>query len=411
MTYLQRNLEHKVNQFLAIFPIVLILGARQTGKTTLAKTCRSHWKYFDLEKGSDFDFITTDFDLFFREYPEHLIIDEAQESAQLFRELRGVIDANRQQKNRFILTGSSSPKLLQNISDSLAGRVGIIEIGSLKMNELASQPLPDFYRLFTQPINESSLESLKQLPINRRDCLHSVLKGGYPEPVQEKNEIAYYAWMENYHKTYIATDIKRLYPKLNDVKFRRFISILANLSGTIINKAQVGRSLDTSEVTIRDYLEIADKTFIWRSIPSYENSRIKSIVKMPKGIFRDSGLLHYLLNITSREQLLHSPGIGHNFESFVIEEIIKGIQATMVPKWDYYYYRTRNGAEVDLILEGSFGVLPIEIKFATSTRPKQLTSLNRFIQDNELPLGLVINQSQEIRLLSERIIQIPVACL
>ena len=132
---------------------------------------------------------------------------------------------------------------------------------------------------------------------------------------------------------------------------------------------------------------------------------------MPKGIFRDSGLLHYLLNITSREQLLHSPGIGHNFESFVIEEIIKGIQATMVPKWDYYYYRTRNGAEVDLILEGSFGVLPIEIKFATSTRPKQLTSLNRFIQDNELPLGLVINQSQEIRLLSERIIQIPVACL
>lgn len=143
MTYLKRNLEYKINELLHVFPVVLILGARQTGKTTLANTCSPEWKYFDLEKGSDFDFITTDFDFFFREYPQHLIIDEAQESPpQLFKELRGVIDANRQQKNRFILTGSSSQKLLHNISDSLAGRVGIIEIGTLKINEIAELEPP-----------------------------------------------------------------------------------------------------------------------------------------------------------------------------------------------------------------------------------------------------------------------------
>ena len=96
-----RNLEKKVNLLLNIFPVVLILGARQTGKTTLAKMCRPEWRYFDLEKGSDYDFITTDFDFFFREYPEQVIIDEAQESPQLFRELRGVIDANRKSKNTF----------------------------------------------------------------------------------------------------------------------------------------------------------------------------------------------------------------------------------------------------------------------------------------------------------------------
>ncbi len=154
------------------------------------------------------------------------------------------------------------------------------------MNELNRQPLSSFYQLFTQPISHSNLEDLKQLSVAEHDCLNSVLKGGYPEPIQQENDLAFQVWMENYHKTYIATDIKRLYPKLNDLKFRRFISILTSLSGTIINKAQVGRSLDTSEVTVRDYLEIADKTFIWRSIPSYENSKIKSIVKMPKGIFR-----------------------------------------------------------------------------------------------------------------------------
>ncbi len=408
MTCLNRNLQSKIQILLKIFPVVLILGARQTGKTTLAKLCRPDWKYFDLEKGSDYDFISRDFDFFFREYSQHLIIDEAQQCSQLFRELRGVIDGDRKQKNRFILTGSSSPDLLKGVSDSLAGRVGIIEIGTLKVNELREQALPDFYNIFKQNINKESISFLKKLPHSQYDCLNNLLYGGYPEPILEHSEIAYYAWMENYHKTYISTDIKRLYPKLDDIKYRRFISMLANLSGTIINKAQIGRSIDSSEVTIRDYLDIADKTFIWRTIPSYENSITKSIVKMPKGIFRDSGLLHYLLNITSREQMLQSPTVGQNFESFVIEEIIKGLQATMVAKWDYYYYRTRNGAEIDLVLEGSFGLLPIEIKLGAATKLKQLSALNRFIQQQQLPLGIVINNAEEIKLLNEHILQIPV---
>ncbi len=290
----------------------------------------------------------------------------------------------------------------------MAGRVGIIEISTLKMNEIDEQPFPSFYQIFTQPINKTTIDFLKQIPVNTHNCLQCMLKGGYPEPILESSEMAFYAWMENYHKTYIFTDVKRLYPKLDDIKYRRFISMLAQLSGNIINKAQLGRSIDTSEVTIKDYLDIADKTFIWRSIPSYENSSTKSVVKMPKGLIRDSGLLHYLLNITSREQLLQNHAVGQNFESFVIEEIIKGLQATMIPKWDYYYYRTRNGAEVDLVLEGSFGLLPIEIKLGASTRIKQLTSLSKFIHELQLPLGIVINCSDEIKLLTEKIVQVPV---
>ncbi|RLB88924.1 MAG: ATP-binding protein [Deltaproteobacteria bacterium] len=411
MTYLERNLKKRIDDFLTIFPVVLIIGARQTGKTTLVKKCRPEWRYFDLEKGSDFDFITNDFDFFFREYPEHLIIDEAQESPQLFRELRGVIDSDRQKKGRFILTGSSSPDLLKGISDSLAGRVGILEIGTLKMNEQTGQPLSNFYQLFMQPLHKRNIDLIRQLPLLENDCLDIFLKGGYPEPIQQQSETAYYTWMDNYHKTYISTDIKRLYPKLDSIKYRRFIGMLAELSGTIVNKAQLGRSIDTSEVTVRDYLDIADKSFIWRSIPSYENSMTKSVVKMPKGIYRDSGLLHYLLNIFSRDQMLQNPSVGHSFESFVIEEILKGMQATMIPRWNYYYYRTRNGAEIDLILEGSFGLLPIEIKFGSSTTMKQLTSLNKFIKEQALPFGVVINNSEEIRLLNKKIVQVPVKCI
>jgi len=411
MNGLIRNQSQAINQLLTLFPIVLIIGARQVGKTTLAKMCRPDWRYFDLERGSDFDFITNDFDFFFREYPNHVIIDEAQESSQLFRELRGVIDADRSEKNRFILTGSSSPEMLFGIADSLAGRVAIVELGTCKRNEIAGQPLSNFYQIFTKPCDAGILHELKHLTINKDDVLPAVLRGGYPEPVLADNPTAFFTWMDNYFKTYIASDVRRLFPRLDMVKYRRFITMLASLSGTIINKAQLGRAINVSEVTIRDYLDIAHQTLIWRNIPSYAGTATRSVVKMPKGIVRDAGLLNYLGNITTREQLVRSPLIGQIFESFVIEEILKGMHASNIAKWDYSYYRTRNGAEIDLILEGSFGLIPIEIKFGTSTRLKQLTALTRFVQEHQLPFGIVINQSTEVRILSDLIIQIPASAL
>jgi len=409
MTELKRNLEEKLNKLLDFFPAVIILGVRQGGKTTLAKRIRPDWKYFDLEKGSDYDRVTGDFDFFFKENPDNLIIDEVQTSPELFGELRGIIDKDRQKKNRFILTGSSSFELLKNVSESLAGRVGIVELGTLKLNELTEKPLSPFYKIFNEPI---SLDIIDYLKILKNDVSHNQVmdfffKGGYPEPVLADNFEFYQNWMENYYQTYIQRDIRKLFPKLDITRYRRFISMLSSLSGTIVNRSEVGRSLDTSEVTVRDYLDIAHGTYLWRNILSFEKSISKSIVKMPKGIFRDSGLAHFLQRIRSREQLNIYPRVGASFESFITEEIIMGLEAKMITGWDYYYYRTRNGAEVDLILEGDFGILPIEIKYGMKTDPKKLTSLKKFINDNNLPFGIVINNSEEVTMLTERIIQIP----
>ncbi len=275
------------------------------------------------------------------------------------------------------------------------------------MNELHQKPLPSFYQLFNNPLSASTIDKLKKLTVGEEDVINDFLHGGYPEPVLAKDNNYFQIWMQNYFQLYIERDIRKLFPKLNSIKYRRFISTLSELSGTIINKAQLGRSLDTFEVTIRDYLEIADKIFVWRMIPSYEKTKSKSIVKMPKGILRDSGLAHFLANINDREQLIRSPHVGQNFESFIIEEIIKGIQCTNASNWNYYYYRTKHGAEVDLILEGSFGVLPIEIKFGVSTQSRQIRSLQKFLTDNSLPFGLVINNSTEVKALASNIIQIP----
>jgi len=237
--------------------------------------------------------------------------------------------------------------------------------------------------------------------------IQAFLKGGYPEPVLEKDDRFYDMWMENYIQTYVQRDIRTLFPRLDLVKYQRFISMLSALSGTIINRSQVGRSLDISEKAIRDYLQIAEGSYIWRNTPSFEKSASKSVVKMPKGSFRDSGLSNFIQSITNRKQLLNYPNVGAAFEAFISEEIIKGIQATEIVNWNDYYFRTRNGAEIDMILEGPFGILPIEIKLGSLIQRRHIQTLKNFVSKNNLPLGIVINNGEAIQLVTDRIIQLP----
>ena len=404
-----RNIESRIETLLGFFPVVVILGVRQCGKTTLAKKLRPTWRYYDLERFRDYTFITEDPDFFFRENPGSVIIDEAQRYPMLFRELRGVIDSDRGSKNRFILTGSSSPELSKSVSESLAGRVGLIELGTFKMNETYGLKLPDFYRIFEGKIDGQTLPAIQKLPpsLSHDQVMDSFLRGGYPEPVLADSDRFFLSWMENYYETYIQRDIRSLFPRLNLTRYQRFISMLSALSGTIMNRSETARSLDISEKSIRDYLEIASGSYIWRNIPSYEKSAGQSVVKMPKGYFRDSGLSHFLQGIRDREQLVRHPSVGASFESFMVEEIVKGVQALEIAKTNVYYFRTRNGAEVDLILEGDFGVLPIEIKFGSSVRRRQIRSLEAFVEKNDLPLGIVVNNGDCIERISDKIVQLP----
>ncbi len=409
MTDLNRNIEAKINKLLQYFPVVIVTGVRQCGKTTLAKKVRPNWYYVDLERASDFDRVTRDFDFFFKQHSENIIIDEAQCSPDLFRELRSVIDNDRKTPNRFLLTGSSSLELIKNVSESLAGRVGIVELGTFKMNETYQTALPAFYNIFQKKISKKTIDQLTVLKslFSDRQVMTSFLKGGYPEPFLSKKRGFYQVWMDNYFETYIKRDVRSLFPRLDITKYQRFVSMLSSLSGTIINKSEIGRSLDTTEVTIRDYLDIAHGSFIWRIVPSYEKSVSKSVVKMPKGCFRDVGLSHYLQKIKTKDDLDRYPFVGASFESFVTEELIKGLQAALMTQFQCHYYRTKNGVEVDIVLTGDFGVLPVEIKYGSTVRLKQVQSLIKFVKENSLPLGIVINNSDQVEMISDKIIQIP----
>jgi len=408
--YLHRNQQDNATRLLKNFPVLSLLGPRQAGKTTLAKQLRPGWKYFDLEKPSDYNVIVSNPEAFFQENSGQVIIDEVQEYPEIFKILRGIIDSQRDLKGRFIVTGSSSPLLFEHLSDSLAGRLGILNICTLKANEYYRKPISDFYEIFNNPSTKDRL-LVSPPQLSNKEMRHCWLYGGYPEPLLKQDATFTIDWMNNYQSTYINRDIAKLFPRLDRRAYQRFLSTLSSLSGNIINKSDLARAIEISEGSIREYLQIAEQTFIWRNIHYADNSKNKSIVKRPKGYISDSGLLHYLARIDSMDKLLALPQVGRSFESFVIEEILKGLEASHKGNMDYSYYRTTGGAEVDLIIDCNAGRIPIEIKMASVVPASQLRALTQYVNDNELPYGLLINQSDHIAWITDHILQLPVGLI
>jgi predicted AAA+ superfamily ATPase len=184
-------------------------------------------------------------------------------------------------------------------------------------------------------------------------------------------------------------------------------------SGHILNNADMARALGVSEPTVRDWLRIAHDTFLWRHIPAWDRSAAKQLVKHPKGFLRDSGLLHRLLRIPDATLLATHPVVGQSWEGMVVETLLRGFENAGI-EVQPFHYRTRGGAEIDLILEGQFGsagLLPVEIKLTHQSDQRALRSLTEFVTHHECPLGLVINNDERPRWLGERILAIPAASL
>jgi len=404
----KRQISSKILQLLEMFPVVAVIGSRQCGKSTLVKQLKPDWKYYDLESPDDYQLITNDPIAFFTLNTQNIIIDEAQQYPELFRVLRSVIDSDRKLKGRFILTGSSSPHIVKGITESLAGRIATVEMWPFKQTEVQNIDLPTLYSSITR--HDSSIKNFLALKplLNLEQCMQSWLKGGFPEPVLDDNPLYQQQWMENYILNYVNRDIRSLFPRLNIHNFRRFLTLLAQYSGHQLNMSNMARALEVGVSTIKDYLDILHQTFLWRNLPPYTNNALKKVQKSNKGFFRDSGILHHLLKINSLDQLQVHPVAGFSFESYVTEELIRGLQATMATQLAFSYYRTIDKSEVDFVVEGAFGVVPIEIKLSSVIKQRSLRGLNNFISDTDCSYGIVINRGKRIELLTENIIQIPV---
>jgi len=398
-----------LDELLALFPCVAIVGVRQCGKTTLLQKLPESWRIFDLERVGDFQLVSRDPDLFFRLHGDAIALDEAQLLPAIFPALRVAIDADRNHCGRFIITGSSSPELISAISESLAGRVAIIELGPLSSSESFAYPVSDFYHMIQ---NKDAMRALLDLP--NRIALKSLhqywFRGGYPEPWVKNSPRFSKLWMQNYIQTYMNRDIVTLFPTLDHQKYQLFLHMLSSLSGQVINYAHVARALGVSQPTAKSYFQIAHGTFIWRHIPAFSKKAEKRISKHPKGYLRDSGLLHFMLHLNKLDDLLQHPGMGFSWESMVIETVMRNFNALGID-CTCSHYRTSGGAEVDLILEGEFGLLPIEIKYGQHIPARQLRSLRDFVGEQDCRFGLVVCNIERVTQMDDQIIAVPFGCL
>lgn len=339
MKLIARGAWETIHQYRLIFPAVGIVGPRQSGKTTLAKEIMREATgsvvYFDLERQADYA-ATAQVDLFLDSLNQDLIIiDEIQRRPELFTGLRSAIDANRAE-GRFVLLGSASPEMMRDSSESLAGRIGYVELPPLNLLEVDGH--------YAQPAHWR--------------------KGGFPNSLRLDDE-ASDIWRENFIRTYLERDIRDLRPNIDAGALGRMLPMLAHLHGQSANYSLLAKSLSISSVTVRRYLELLEASFFLRIVPPYFTNLRKRLVKAPKLLVRDSGLLHTLLGVTTSADLLRHPQVGPSWEGYVIEQICQTLQ----PADEVYYYRSADQAELDLVIQRRGDPKPIAIEVKLSDQP------------------------------------------
>ena len=332
-----RQTEKTVLQYLGIFPSVAILGPRQCGKSTLVKMLAgrfSRFIYLDLQDYQDLNRIS-DPNLFFETNEDALIcLDEIQLAPNLFSVLRSAIDKHRR-NGRFILLGSASRELLQKSSESLAGRIGIIELSPFLIDEVHLEPGYSLQRFW--------------------------LRGGFPESYLSKNDEDSMIWLESFIRTYLERDIPQLGIQIPALQLRRLLVMCAHSQGQLLNSSKLGESLGLTHTTVRKYIDLFEQTYILRTLQPYIINAKKRLVKSPKIYLRDTGILHRLLLQPDFNTLMGNPVFGASWEGLVIENIIMNM-----PDWTPYFYRTASGSEIDLILEQGGRTIAIECKASTS---------------------------------------------
>lgn len=351
------------------FPAVLILGARQVGKTTLAKQAFSGLTYLDLEDSATHALFAEDprFQLDAR-CDQGLILDEAQRLPALFDALRGAIDADRQRMGRFVILGSAQPSLVRQVAQSLAGRVGILELAPLTLQETSTGdvPITDYRPVW--------------------------LSGGYPDALAAAGRGGHFRdWWEAYLRTYVERDLPTMGVSADPIVMRKLLTMLAHAQGGLANLSQFAAALGLSQPTVARYVDILEQSFLLRRLPPYFRNIGKRLVKAPKLYLRDTGLLHHLLNIDSLDALGSHPIRGASWETFVLEDLLRR-EAVAYPHSVPHFWRTAGGAEVDLLLERGAQLHAVEVKTARANSAYLARGLRAIMEDTGAVSATILDQ-------------------
>ena len=341
---IERAVKKQIRERLQAYPAVALVGPRQCGKTTLAQSMRG--VYFDLEQEADRLRLDLEWDELVAG-KALLILDEAQSWPEVFVRLRGAIDKDRARRGRFLLLGSVSPALMTQVSESLAGRLSLVELTPFLFSELKTKASRSRHWL----------------------C------GGYPEGgVLEPKR--YPRWQIDYLSLLTQRDLPSwglpAKPQVTD----RLLRMLAVLQGQVWNAVQVGQSLGLSYHTVNSYLDYLIGAFLVRLLPAFQSNVRKRLVKRPKLYWRDTGLLHALMNVPDRRALLSQPWVGASWEGYVIEQIL-GELSSLGMNCNAYHLRTSDQYDLDLVLDFGTQLWAVEVKLTSSPSTGRISRMNK----------------------------------
>jgi len=378
MRYLERRAGERLGQLAKTFPAVLVYGPRQCGKTVLVRHLYPAWRHVDLERPADHDMVRADLEGFFQAHTRRVVIDEAQRIPEIFPVLRHVIDRGGG-KGRFILLGSASPSLVRGISESLAGRIGFLELTPLRTVELSGR---------------------------RQSARDRWFWGGFPPVHALPGARARADWLDGYVSTFLERDLPALGLRLPPERLRTLWTMLTHVHGRLLNVSDLARSLAVSSPTVSSYLDVLEGAFMVRRLPPFHANVQKRLSKSPKVYIRDTGLLHFLAGLRSRSALDTWAYRGASFEGLVVEELAtlaqERITRPLVAHW-----RTLAGAEVDLLIDNGRRLFPIEIKLGASVDSYSVAGLRQCMKDLGLEKGWVVYTGKERRRIGKGIEVIP----
>ena len=398
--YIKREIEPTIDAMLKQGKVVLVTGARQVGKTTVLKQhLGNDFNYVSMENPRDYLLAKEDAVLFFESKALPLIIDEVQRVPELFSPIKWVVDQS-EEKGRIVLTGSQTYHLMKGVSESLAGRIRILEMPGLSLRELSgnsSSPHPYVPEVMVDSLNSSLTDVW--------DLIH---RGSMPE-LQDPN-IDWDLFYTDYVAAYLERDVRELVNVKNEAKFYSFMVACAARTGQLLNTSDIANAVDVDHKTVKAWLSVLQASNIVRVIEPFWPNIDKRLTKTPKIFFMDTGLVCHLTRWTTPDQLRNGAAAGHIFETFIVSEILKSFMNSGKSLHDVWFYRDTKKREIDLVIQDGHILHPVEIKVSATVRKdavKNFACLEN-LPGYEVSFGHVICQTPEPYFITRTVQAVPV---
>lgn len=405
--YRQRVLERVVETLLGQFPVVVLTGARQTGKSTLVQHLPSagERRYRTLDDLAQLERAAADPQAFLDAVPGPQTLDEVQQAPALLRAVKLSVDRDRR-SGRFLLTGSANLLLMKQVSESLAGRAAYLTLGPMTEREKAGRLPAAFWDALFQARDARDLLNRLE-PAGEVDWRAAALEGGFPPALSSGPPESRARWFDGYVRTYLERDLRQLSEVSSLMDFRRLMQMGALRAGQVLNQSTLARDARLSQATAHRYLNLLEASYQIHRLPSFGVNRTRRLIKAPKLYWGDTGLGAFLAGLEAPEDLT-----GAFLENLVLGQLLAWGEG-VAPRPDVCYWRTVPGEEVDFVISRKRRWMPVEVKAGSSARPDDARGLESFLSEypGEAPFGVLLYGGREAYPLSERVAAVPVGAV